>query len=139
MPRNVPPELQAALDSGATTFCSVIKITPVQPGFEPFGITTLDVDIEYDDGDGPMLYSAAIGTEPSTLKTTGDLSVSGGESKQLMPVFDTPVDERDLASGAYDYCKFVVYQIDYTQPVTGRHIELQSGTLGRNTITDSGL
>jgi uncharacterized phage protein (TIGR02218 family) len=56
-----------------------------------------------------------------------------------MPVFDTPVSEIDLMAGAYDYAEFVAYQVDYNNLVSGRHIILQTGTLGRTTVTDSGL
>ncbi len=141
MPRVIPIELQEHIASGSTTTCILVKVTPVQPGYIPFGITTLDTDLTYDDGvgAGPLLYSAAVGSEPSTLTSSADLTVSGGETKQLMPVFDTPVSESDLAAGAYDYAEFVVYVVNYTDLTSGRHIILQTGTLGRNTVTDSGL
>jgi uncharacterized phage protein (TIGR02218 family) len=95
--------------------------------------------VTYDDGTGPLLYSAAVGSEPSNLVASADLTVSGGETKQLMPLFDTPVSEADLASGAYDYAKFVAYAINYNDLTSGHHIIIQTGTMGRNTITDSGL
>lgn len=138
MPRNIPINIAAALRGGSTTMCAIIKITPVQPGYDPFGITTLDADVTYDDGTGSLLYSAAVGTEPSTMQSTGDLSVSGGETKQLMPVFDTPAEEADIAAGAYDYATFVSYMVDYANLGNG-HVIVQTGTLGRNTVTDSGL
>lgn len=139
MPRTIPIALAEHLQGDATTMCVLVKITPVQPGFEPFGITTLDRDVVYDDGTGPLLYSAAVGSEPSTLTSSADLSVAGGETKQLMPVFDTPIDEADIAAGACDYAKFVAYQVNYNDLTSGHHIVLQTGTTGRNTVTDSGL
>lgn len=139
MQRTIPIIMQEHIAGGATTLCAIIKVTPVQPGFIAFGMTTLDVDLNYDDGTGMLLYSAAIGTEPSTLEASSDLSVAGGESKQLMPVFDTPVSELDLQAGAYDYAKFVAYIVNYNDLTSGHHIILQTGTLGRNTVTDSGL
>lgn len=139
MPRVIPIALQDHLASDSTTMCVLVKIVPVQPGFASFGITTLDHDVTYDDGTGLLLYSAAIGSEPSVLTSSADLSVSGGESKQLMPVFDTPVSERDLSAGAYDYAEFVAYYVNYQDLTSGHHIVLQTGTTGRNTITDSGL
>ena len=139
MPRVIPIALAEKIRGDSTTLCLIVKFMPVQPGFEPFGITTLDRDVEYDDGNGMLTYSAAIGSEPSNLMSTGDLSVSGGETKQLMPVFDTPIDEKDLQAGAYDYAKFVAYMIDYNDTTSGHHIVLQTGTTGRNVITDSGL
>lgn len=139
MSRIIPIALAPHIASGSTTMCILIRVTPVQPGFIEFGITTLDKDVHYDDGDGALLYSAAIGSEPSTLVSSADLSVAGGETKQLMPMFDTPVDEADLRSGAYDYAKFVAYWINYNDLTSGHHIILQTGTLGRQVVTDSGL
>jgi uncharacterized phage protein (TIGR02218 family) len=139
MPRNVPAELSSHLLGGATTICVLVRIIPVQPGYSEYGVTTHDADVSYDDGDGPLLYSAAIGTEPSTLVAGSDMSVSGGESKQLMPAFDTPVSEADMVAGAYDFAKVRIYVVNYKDLTSGRHILLQTGTLGRNTITDNGL
>jgi uncharacterized phage protein (TIGR02218 family) len=141
MPRYIPIALAEHIHSGATTMCTLVKVTPVQPGFIEFGITTLDRDVIYDDGTGggPLLYSSPIGTEPSSLTASADLTVAGGETKQLMPLFDTPVSEADLAAGAYDYAKFIAYSVNYNDLTSGSHIIIQSGTLGRNTITESGL
>jgi uncharacterized phage protein (TIGR02218 family)/uncharacterized protein (TIGR02217 family) len=138
MPRNVPIPIKASLASAATTLCAIVKIIPRQPGYATYGVTTLDHDIQYDTGDGLLNYSARIGTEPSALVAASDLSVAGGESKQLMPMFDTPVSEADMAAGAYDYARFEAYLIDYKRPEDG-HTLVQTGTLGRNVITDSGL
>lgn len=139
MPRVVPIAIADHIASGSTTLCVLVRVIPVQPGFIEFGITTLDTNVYYDDGAGQLLYSAAIGSEPSTLQSSSDLSVSGGETKQLMPLFDTPVSEADLLAGAYDYAKFIAYLVNYKDLTTGSHIVLQTGTLGRNTVTDSGL
>lgn len=141
MPRHIPIALASHIASGSTTLCVLVKVTPVQPGFIEFGITTLDHDLKYDDatGGGSLLYSAAIGSEPSTLSSSADLMVAGGETKQLMPLFDTPVSEADLSAGAYDYAVFVAYIVNYNDLTSGHHIVIQTGTLGRNTVTDSGL
>lgn len=141
MPRTIPSQLADHLAGSCHTTCILIKVMPVQPGYAPYGVTTLDRDVVYDDGagDGPMTYVAAIGAEPSTLTSAADLSVAGGESRGLMPVFDTPVSEADLVAGAYDFAEFSAYLVNYEDLTAGRHILLQSGTLGRNTVTDSGL
>lgn len=139
MPRTIPIYLEEHILSGATTVCLLMKITPVQPGYEPFGVTGLDRDIMYDDGTGEMLYSAAIGSDPSALVSASDLSVAGGNSKQLMPIFDTPMSEASLMAGACDYAEFVVYEINYNDLTSRHHIIIQTGTLGANSITDSGL
>lgn len=139
MPRTIPIALASHIKGDATTLCLIVKITPTQPGFARFGITTLDADVVYDDGDGALTYLAAVGSEPSNLTSSADLSVSGGESKQLMPVYDTPASEAELTAGAYDYAEFVAYAVNYKNLTAGQHLILQTGTLGRNSITDEGL
>lgn len=139
MPRTIPIALQPHIKGDATTLCLLIKITPVQPGYDAFGITTLDSDVSYDDGHGVILYSAAVGAEPSNMTSSADLSVSGGETKQLQPVFDTPMTEEQLQAGACDYAKFVVYIVNYNDLTSGHHIVYQTGTLGRNSQSDYGL
>lgn len=139
MPRTIPIALAGHIQGDSTTLCLLVKITPVQPGYAAFGITTLDHDVTYDDGTGSLLYSAAIGSEPSVLTSNADLSIDGGQTKQLMPVFNTPVDEADLQAGAYDYAKFVAYVVNYNDLTSGHHFILQSGTLGQNVVTDNGL
>lgn len=139
MPRQIPIELQQHLAGSHTTYCILVKITPVQPGYPAYGVTTLDADITYDDGSGPLLYSAAVGTELTTIASSSDLSVDVGESRSLMPVYDIPVSEADLIRGAYDFAKFAAYLVNYEDLTAGRHTLLQTGTLGRNTVTDSGL
>lgn len=139
MPRTIPIVLEGHIKGDATTLCLLIKVTPTQPGFDPFGITTLDVDVDYDDGGGVITYLAAVGSEPSNLTSSADLSVAGGDTKQLMPVFDTPASEAEIAAGAYDYAAFIAYAINYENPVSGQHLILQTGTLGRNSVTDDGM
>lgn len=139
MPRVIPIAIADHIATGSTSICLIIRIIPAQPGFDEFGITTLDVDVKYDDGDGALLYLAAVGSEPSTLQSSSDLSVAGGETKQLMPVFDTPITEEQLQAGACDYAEFIAYLINYNDLTSGNHIILQTGTLGRNTVTESGL
>ena len=139
MPRTIPIYLEGHIQSGATTLCLLMKVTPVQPGYAPFGVTSLDRDVMYDDGTGELLYSAAVGTDPSALVAASDLSVAGGTTKQLMPIFDTPMSEAALMAGACDYAEFIVYEINYNDLTSGHHIIIQSGTLGATNITDSGL
>lgn len=139
MSREIPVDLVSHLSGSNHTTCILIKVTPVQPGYAPYGVTTMNTDVNYDDGAGVLSYSASIGAEPSTLNSSADLSVDAGESRSLMPVYDTPVSEADLIRGAYDFAKFSAYLVNYEDLTPGRHILLQSGTLGRNTVTDSGL
>lgn len=135
MGRQIP--IQAHLDGDATTTCLLLKIDPQQPNVAGYGVTTLDVDVTYDDGDGPRLYSAAIGSQPTLLQTSAALSVDNAESTSLLPEFDVPISEEDIRRGSYDFARFTLYLINYRNPVD--HVVLQKGTLGQVTIDDNGL
>lgn len=139
MPRVVPIALATNIASGSMTTCGLLKIVPVQPGISTFGMTTLDRDIVYDDGTGPLLYSAEIGSAPSNIVDSADLSVAGGESKQLIPIAGAPVSEASITAGALDYAQFSAYIVNFNDLTSGQHIVIQTGTLGKATITDVGL
>lgn len=138
MGRQIPFFLQNHLDGDATTTCYLLRIDPQQPNVPGYGVTSLDVDVTYDDGDGPRLYSAAIGSQPTVVQASADLSVDNAESNSLMPEFDVPISEADIRAGSYDFAQFVLYQVNYEDLSQG-HIVLQAGTLGRVTIDDTGL
>lgn len=138
MGRQIPIALQAHLDGDATTTCLLLRIASVRPGFAPYGVTTLDRDVEYDDGDGVIVYSAAIGSQPTALQNRADLSVDNAESESLVPEFDVPVSEEDIRAGVYDYAQFNLYLVNYKDLSMG-HVLLRSGTIGRITIDGDGL
>lgn len=137
MGRQIPVALQDHLDQEATTTCLLLRIDPRQPNVPGYGVTTLDVDVTYDDGGGPRLYSAAIGSQPTVVQSSSVLNVDNAESNSLIPEFDVPISEEDIRRGSYDFAQFTLYLIDYENP-TG-HVIIQSGTLGQVTIDDSGL
>lgn len=139
MPRHVPYDMLQDLQRGLTTLCLLIRFTPVQPGFATYGVALHDQPLTYDNGDGALPYSPVVAMEPSTLVTSADLSVDGGQGAGLVPAFDTPISEADLISGAYDGCRFEAYIVDYRNLTPGRHILLESGTTGQVTLTDGGL
>mgnify|MGYP001340693665 CR=1 FL=1 len=138
MPRTIPIQLQEALESSHRTLCYLMKITPTDPDYPAYGVTSLDTDVVYDDGDGEMTYLAAVGFVPSTLITTSDNSVNEQEAKGLLPEFDVPIREGDIIAGVYDFARIKVYLVDYTNLVAG-HVILAKGTLGQFTVTDQGL
>lgn len=137
MGRQIPLLLQDHLDGDATTTCLILRIDPRQPNVPGYGVTTLDVDVTYNDGDGLRLYSAAVGAQPTVLQSNSSLSVDNAESNSLMPEFDVPISEADIRAGSYDFARFKLMMIDYKNPAS--HVTLQEGTLGQVTINDTGL
>lgn len=139
MPRQIPYDMLQDLQRGVTTHCLLIRFMPVQPGYAEYGMALLDEAVTYDDGDGALDYSPVIAMQPSTLVFGADLSVDGGEGAGLVPEFDTPISDEDLIAGAYDFCRFRAYIVDYRKLTPGRHILLSEGTTGQVRLTEGGL
>lgn len=138
MPRVIPSQLVSHLKGDATTTCMLLRVIPLMADYPEYGVTTLDQSVVYDDGDGEMIYSAAVGFEPSAVQFRSDIAVDNAEARSLMPVYDIPVSEADIAAGAYDFAQFRLYQVNYENLAAG-HVLLQAGTLGRITTRDDGL
>lgn len=138
MPRYIPIQLQDDLDTGITTLTACVRIDPVTPGFDSYGITTSDRDIPYSGVGGELLYLAAIGGIPSTIMATGDLSVDNAEGAHLIPEYDVPISEVDIRAGAYDFARFTCFLLNYEDPSKG-HITLLKGTIGQVSIRADGL
>lgn len=140
MGRQISIELQDHFDGPQQTDCALIRIDPVRPGYASYGVTSLDVDVTYDDGVSELVYSSAIGAAISAMQGTNDMTSDNAESRHLMPVFDVPISEADIAAGAYDFARYTVYIVNYEDLTQGHVIPPGGyGTLGRVTIDDSGL
>lgn len=135
MGRSIPIQLQDALDSGASTLTHILKITPVRPGFSAYGVSGTNRDIVYDDGDGAITYSAAIGVVPSNLQSVPNLSVDNADFQHLIPEFDVPITEEDIRAGVYDYAEFTLMLVDY-ENLAGGHAVVHHGNLGQLRIKD---
>lgn len=135
MGRAIPIQLQEALDSGASTLTMLLKVTPVRPGFSAYGVTLTNRDIRYDDGDGLIFYSAAIGMVPSNLLATPNLSVDNADFQHLVPEFDVPISEADIRAGVYDYAEFTLMLVDYENLAAG-HVVVHHGNLGQLRVKD---
>ena len=137
--RYIHPGLLSDIQKSATTLCLLAWIQPVTPGFVGYGATDTNRDLRYDPGDGERLFSASVGFDASEIQAKADLSVDNAEAKQLMPVYDFPINEEDIAAGIYDYAEFVVYLVNYENLTPGRHCVLQEGTIGKVSVRDDGL
>lgn len=129
MSRTIPVALQTHLDTGVTTLCGLLRIAPVNGG-SVIGVTDLDVDITYDDGDGSITYSAPAGFIASNIATSSDLSVDNAEATGLLPEYELPISEADIRAGIYDYAEFTLYLVNYMDLTMG-HIVLMHGTMGQ--------
>lgn len=138
MPRFIPTGLDAHLRQDATTTCYLLRVDPSDTNKPSYGVTSLDRPLTYNDGLGVLEFSAAIGTQPTTLQGDSNLSVDNAEAVSLLPEFDVPISEEDIRAGVYDFARFYLYLVNYKDLSQG-HILLRAGKLGRITIDDDGL
>lgn len=140
--RTISAELQEHLDSGMTTVCLLMKITPQAPGYDVVGITSLDRDVIYDDGDGDITYHCAVGMIPSEMVSTAAMDVGNGQITHLVDQYaqyNLGFTEDDIARGAYDYANFTLMLVNYEDLTMGHMLfPPEVGQLGQMTV-ESGL
>jgi uncharacterized phage protein (TIGR02218 family) len=135
MPRTVPSALQTRLNQDATSKTTLLLIRPVTQGYDPIGITLLDTDVVYDDGDGPITYLAKIGMIPASLVSSLDMDVDNTEIQSLVPEFDLPISETDISAGVYDYAECTIMMVDYLDLSAG-HVVIGFGNTGQMKVQD---
>ena len=122
--KTVPAALQTHLDTQQTTLCFLLKIDPQNAS--AFGVTSLDVDVDYDDGGGEITYSSAIGMNASAVEAGAGLEVANSEAMLLIT---TDFTREDIAAGVLDYANFYVYRINWKDTSNGHYL-VQSGRTG---------
>lgn len=131
MTRTVPAALQSHLDEAATTTCRLLKFT-LTDGRE-FGLTTLDRDIEYDDGlsstDGPLTYVATNGFDPSALQADLGFSVGNGEGYALLSDAVPGVTPEMINAGEFDDATWICYLVNF-EALSDGHVILDAGDVG---------
>lgn len=127
--RFIPVALQTHLDKASTTTCRLLKIS-LRTG-ETFGITTLDEDVLYNDGEssGPVIYKATNGFDPSDIAADIGYSVDNAESYALTALDSSGITEQMVATGALDDATWICYLIDYDALSEG-HVTLDAGDVG---------
>ena len=118
--------LQAHLDGSGTTLCYLLKITTTNGTV--FGITSLDQDVPFNDGEGEIVYSAAIGMDQSAIDYSADLEVDNAEATIILEG-TTPFSPEGIETGQLDYSEYVLYRVNWANTADGP-IEVSAGTLG---------
>lgn len=128
--RNIPAPLLAHLQQAVTTTCRLLKIT-LRDGTTSFGFTTLDQDIEYDDGDGAMTYTATNGFDPSAFASDSTYAIGNAEGYALISDDVSPsITVDDIERGALDDARWRCYLINFEDTSMG-HVLLDAGDLGQ--------
>lgn len=127
--RTVPIALAGHLAEAATSDCRLWRVTSAA-GAE-LGLTTLDRDVEYDDGDGLITYLAHRGYTPFAIESSADLAVDNSEMEALLAEFEVDGFTADaIQRGVYDGARYIEYLVNYNDLSDG-HAIIGSGRVGR--------
>lgn len=142
--RTIPIALQAHKAQATTSLCYLIRIGPLRDG-TMFGMTSLDRDVTYDDGDGELVYYAKTGHQHSNLASQNDLSVDNGEGETLLAsqeeisTYPAPgVTQEMIDARMLDGVEFVIYQVNWKDLTQGHQIQA-SGPIGEVKTRVGGL
>ena len=106
--RGVSVEMQARLDTGATTMCRVWLV--VRRDGVRFGFTDHDRDLSID-GD---IFKAGSGLDASVLEASTGLSVDNGQAVGALS--DAGLTEADILAGRYDGAEVWQWLVDWSSP-----------------------
>lgn len=130
MSRNIPALLQAHLLQTSTTTCRLLKIT-MKDGTTSFGFTTLDRDVDFDDGSGEITYSATNGFDPSTISSDSTYSIDNSEGYALISDDVVPgITVEMVETGALDDARWTLYLVNY-EDVSMGFVLLDAGDVGQ--------
>lgn len=128
--RTIPIQLAADLAAPSITECRLWHVIPVAGGTE-LGLTTLDRDVVYDNGDGEKTYKAHRGYTSYDVEATANLSVDNSEMEVLLAEFEVDGFTADaIQRGVYDGARYVEYLVNYNDLSHG-HTIMSSGRVGR--------
>lgn len=118
--RNLPPALQASLDSGATMLCWCWRIHPRVGAV--LGFTDHDRDVVFDG----TLFEAASGFTATEIRETVGLSVDNLEVESAL--ISARLSETALAAGDFDDASVEVFRVDWGDPEL--RVLVRRGSLG---------
>lgn len=127
--RNIPAQLQTHLDLSATTTTRLLKVI-LKNGFV-YGLTMLDRDVTYDDGDEAIVYAATNGFDPTTLSSDVGFTVDNAESLALLSEGVVEGITLEMAErGDLNDAQWIMYLVNFEDLTPGRHVILDSGDVG---------
>ncbi|WP_424934221.1 DUF2163 domain-containing protein [Amaricoccus macauensis] len=118
--RDIPPELRAHLDSGATTLCRCWKIE--RRDGVVLGFTDHDVDLSFDG----LQFEAGSGLNASALQSSTGLSVDSCQAQGALSA--DKISESDIRAGRFDNAAIFHWLVNWKDPV--QRVLLFNGTLG---------
>lgn len=124
--RRVDPEMQARLDSGATSMCRCWRV--VRRDGRALGFTDHDGDLVFDG----TTFVASTGMDASAVQATTGLAVDNSQAVGALSA--AGVSETDVRAGRFDRAKVEHWLVDWTKP--DLRVLLFVGTFGEIRYAD---
>lgn len=118
--KSISPELQAHLDSGATTLCWCWRLT--RRDLTQQGFTDHDRDLTFDG----TAFEASAGFTASEMRDSVGLSVDNLEVTSALS--SERLSEADLAAGLYDDARVEIFRVNWAAPE--QRVLMRTGSLG---------
>lgn len=129
----ISTELLAHKRLTATTLCFLLRIR-CKDGTN-YGFTDIDLDLTYDDGDGPLVYSAKHGFTPSSVESEDKLAVNNGDLYGMFGDLVGDITPEEIRAGKMDFAQVYIYQVNYEDLSMG-HEWMGRGSIGEGTVNN---
>lgn len=127
--RTIPRRLLEHLQQPVTTTTRLLKIMGRGPSPLVYGLSMLDQNITYDDGDGELTYYATAGFDPSAFASDTGYSVDNAEGMALISEEVPHVSVEMIEAGELDDGRWACYLVNWADLSMG-HMLLDAGDLG---------
>lgn len=118
--RDIPAELQASLDGGATRLCRCWRVR--RRDGQTYGFTDHDRDLDIEG----TLFKASSGMDASAVQTTTGLAVDNAQSFGALR--DAGLTAEDIRAGRFDGAEVEHWLVDWERPAL--RVEMFRGTFG---------
>jgi hypothetical protein len=123
--RDLSPELDAHLATGATTLCRVFVLTLAD-----------DRCFAFTNHDQPLAFAGCV-AKPMAAAETEQRVGFDADSGALRSVFDVDISRDDIIAGALDGATLSEHRVNWTDPTQSVH--LTSGRIGAVTVAGDGF
>lgn len=133
--KNIPIALRAHLAQNITTWCYLLRIECSELwNHRTIGFTSLDEQIIYDDGFGPLVYHPENGAMPHSFVTASDFGVDTTELVGWST--DHHLSHHDIMAGMFDFASVTLYRVNFMDLHQGHEV-IAHGTLGETQVNDT--
>lgn len=121
--KNIPSLLLDYYGKQGTSTCYLVKI--VTKNGQVYGFTTLDANVNFDDGTGVLSYSSRQELRPQKIQESADFEV---DNTDLLGWFSQSL-QNMVVTGLFDFAEMYIYRVSYLRLELGHEV-IGYGTVG---------